>query len=110
MDELKAEVVARGSSKQIWVMPKGMDMSGYCFRETVEGDDIVEEEQMLSALPSCQAALEAKPPRFPLLILVDKVNQNKLDFEAAVSSLLEHSISNCEEVQDFRNHMVQERQ
>lgn len=110
MDELKAEVVARGSSKQIWVMPEGMDMSGYCFRETVEGDDIVDEEQVLSALPSCQAALEAKPPRFPLLILVDKVNQNKLDFEAAVSSLLEHSISNCEEVQDFRNHMVQERQ
>ncbi len=110
LDELKAELVARGSVKQIWVMPQGMDLSGYCFRETVEGDDILEEDVSLCALPSCQAALEAKPPRFPLLLLVDKVNQNKLDFESALSSLLEHSISSCKEVRDFRKHMVDIRQ
>jgi hypothetical protein len=106
----KAEVISRGNLKKNWIMPEGMDLSGYCFRETVEGDDIIEEDLPLSSLQSLTAAIDAKPPKFPLLYLVDRANQNKLDFEAALSSLLEHSISDCKEVQDFRSHMVKLRQ
>ncbi len=91
-------------------MPEGMDVSAFCFRETVEGVDIVEEDAPLRSLHSVMAAIEAKPTKFPILYLVDRANQNKLDFEATLSSLLEHSISDCKEVQDFRQGMVRLRQ
>lgn len=110
MDEFKSEVISRGSLKKTWIMPDDMTNAAYCFRETTEGDDVIEEDMPLSSLPSLTAALEAKPPRFPVLFLVDRANQNRLDFVQALSSLLEHSISDCSEARDFRSDMVQFRQ
>ncbi len=110
IDAFKGEAIHRGNLKKNWIVPEGMDLSAYCFRETVEGDDVVEEDLPLSSLPSLIAAIESKPPKFPLLYLVDRANQNKLDFEATLSSLLEHSISECKEVHDFRQHMATLRQ
>jgi len=55
-----------------------ISLNSYCFRETVEGEDIVEEDHPLSSLLSVAAAVEAKPPVFPVLYLVDRVNQNKM--------------------------------
>lgn len=91
-------------------MPHDMTHAAYCFRETTDGDDVIEEDMPLSSLPSLNAALEAKPPRFPVLFLVDRVNQNRLDFEQTLTSLLEHSVSDCNEARDFRTDMVQLRQ
>lgn len=107
MDEFKSEVISRGTLKKTWIMPEDMTHAAYCFRDTTEGDDVIEEDLPLSSLPSLNAALEAKPPRFPVLFLVDRVNQNRLDFEQTMTSLLEHSVSECSEARDFRTDMVQ---
>ncbi len=68
----------RGQIKKIWTMPDEAHISAYCFRETVEGEDVVDEDHPLSSLRAVVAALESKPPTFPVLYLVDRMNQNKL--------------------------------